>query len=222
MEKVYGPNIKPMMEPLRDVPFPSKTAEILFGEIWSRPQLSIRDRRLLVIGATAMLGRADLIEQQVAGALLNKELTPNSSKKRYCTFGSTPAPATRPRFGAACRRRSRLTPAAADEPAHGSVDLPEPPQVAGTSLAGTHPYVISAEENRALCESTGVAPAADGTAHPIYFYIATQVGMGMTVAGLCAACEFDVEDGPMMASSKVDVPEAARDRANPTGSPAAS
>ena len=54
-----------MMEPLRDVPFPSKTAEILFGEIWNRPQLSIRDRRLLVIGATAMLGRADLIEQQV-------------------------------------------------------------------------------------------------------------------------------------------------------------
>jgi alkylhydroperoxidase/carboxymuconolactone decarboxylase family protein YurZ len=75
MQKVYGPSIKPMIEPLRDVPFPSKTAEILFGEIWSRPQLSIRDRRLLVIGATAMLGRADLIEQQVAGALVNKELT---------------------------------------------------------------------------------------------------------------------------------------------------
>jgi len=83
------------------------------------------------------------------------------------------------------------------------VDLPPPPQVAGTSLAGSQPYVISAEENRALCESTGVGAAADGTAHPIYFYIATQVGMGMTVAGLCAACEFDVDDGPMMASSKV-------------------
>ncbi|HEY3850852.1 MAG TPA: hypothetical protein VGL87_07785 [Steroidobacteraceae bacterium] len=82
-------------------------------------------------------------------------------------------------------------------------DLPAPPQVAGISLAGTIPFTISAEENRALCESTGVAPAADGTAHPIYFYIATQVGMGMTVAGLCATCDFDVEEGPMMASSKV-------------------
>jgi hypothetical protein len=82
-------------------------------------------------------------------------------------------------------------------------DLPAPPQVAGISLDGTKPYLISAEENRALCESTGVAPAKDGTAHPIYFYIATQVGMGMTVAGLCAACDFDVEEGPMMASSKV-------------------
>jgi hypothetical protein len=89
-----------------------------------------------------------------------------------------------------------------DQPAP-TLDLPPPPQVAGISLAGTKPYVISADENRVLCESTGVAPAADGTAHPIYFYIATQVGMGMTVAGLCAACEFDVEDGPMMASSKV-------------------
>jgi hypothetical protein len=83
------------------------------------------------------------------------------------------------------------------------LDLGEPPQVAGKSLAGRAPYIISAEENRALCESTGVTPAADGTAHPIYFYIATQVGMGMTVAGLCAVCEFDVEDGPMMASSQV-------------------
>jgi hypothetical protein len=75
-------------------------------------------------------------------------------------------------------------------------DLPAPPQVAGISLDGAKPYLISAEENRALCESTGVAPAEDGTAHPIYFYIATQVGMGMTVAGLCAACDFDVEEGP--------------------------
>lgn len=82
-------------------------------------------------------------------------------------------------------------------------DLPPPPEVAGVSLAGREPYTISADENRALCESTGVAPAADGSAHPVYFYIATQVGMGMTVAGLCAACDFDVEEGPMMASSQV-------------------
>jgi hypothetical protein len=84
-----------------------------------------------------------------------------------------------------------------------SFDPAEPPKVAGVSLAGHEPYVISADENRALCESTGVAPASDGMAHPIYFFIATQVGMGMTVAGLCDACAFDVEEGPMMASSAV-------------------
>jgi hypothetical protein len=82
-------------------------------------------------------------------------------------------------------------------------ELPPPPGVDGTSLAGTTPYVISAEENRALCASLGAAAAADGTAHPIYFFIATQVGMGQTVAGLCALCDFDVEEGPVIASSSV-------------------
>jgi hypothetical protein len=83
------------------------------------------------------------------------------------------------------------------------MDLSAPPQVAGFSLAGSQPYTISATENAALCASIGVTPAADGTAHPIYFYIATQVGMGQTVAGLCQVCEFNVEDGPMMAGSRV-------------------
>lgn len=81
--------------------------------------------------------------------------------------------------------------------------FPPPPDVAGTSLSGSDTYTISAEENRALCESINATPAADGTAHPIYYYIATQVGMGQTVAGLCEVCEFDVEVGPMMAGSKV-------------------
>jgi hypothetical protein len=83
------------------------------------------------------------------------------------------------------------------------MDLPPPPQVAGYSLKGSQPYTISAAENAALCASIGVQPARDGTAHPIYFYIATQVGMGQTVAGLCQVCEFNIEDGPMMAGSKV-------------------
>ena len=82
-------------------------------------------------------------------------------------------------------------------------ELPPAPDVSGTSLDGTEPYVITAEENAALCRSTGVEPAADGSAHPIYYYVATQVAMGKTVAGVCETCEFDVEDGPMMGSSGV-------------------
>lgn len=81
--------------------------------------------------------------------------------------------------------------------------LPPPPDVVGTSLDGTETYVIDTGQNAALCRSTGVEPAADGTAHPIYYYIATQIAMGQSVAGLCAICEFDVEDGPMMGSSSV-------------------
>jgi hypothetical protein len=85
----------------------------------------------------------------------------------------------------------------------GTANLPPVPDVAGTSLDGTEPYVITAEQNAALCRSTGVQPATDGTAHPIYYYIATQVAMGKTVAGVCGTCAFNVEDGPMMGSSGV-------------------
>ena len=83
------------------------------------------------------------------------------------------------------------------------MDPSSPPAVAGLSLSGSEPYAISETENRELCASIGVAPASDGSAHPIFFYIATQVGMGKTVAGLCEACEFDVADGPMMGASRV-------------------
>lgn len=82
-------------------------------------------------------------------------------------------------------------------------ELPPAPAVAGTSLDGTNVFTITAEENAALCRSTGVESAADGSAHPIYYYIATQVAMGKTVAGVCETCEFDVDDGPMMGSSSV-------------------
>lgn len=84
------------------------------------------------------------------------------------------------------------------------MDFPPPPDVAGTSLAGSEPYIISAQENRDLCATVNATPAADGSAHPIYYYIATQVGMGQTVAGLCKVCDFDVEVGPMMAGSSVN------------------
>ena len=43
--------------------------------MWTLPHLSIRDKRLQVIGAITMLGRADLLEVQLAGAIANEELT---------------------------------------------------------------------------------------------------------------------------------------------------
>jgi hypothetical protein len=85
-----------------------------------------------------------------------------------------------------------------------SPPFPPAPDIAGISLDGTKVFVVSAEENARLCRSTGIEPAADGTAHPIWYYVATQVAMGKSVAGLCAACEFDVDDGPMMGSSGVN------------------
>ncbi|MGV0746030.1 NAD(P)-binding domain-containing protein [Mycolicibacterium sp. XJ870] len=74
MGAVYGKQVADSI-PAQRTPALEKTVDHLFGEIWSRPGLSIRDRRLLVMGATAMLGRTDLIEVQVGGALANDELT---------------------------------------------------------------------------------------------------------------------------------------------------
>jgi 4-carboxymuconolactone decarboxylase len=74
MDEVYGAGFTENL-PAERTPMLEKTVDHLFGEIWSRPGLSVRDRRLLVIGATAALGRADLIEIQVRGALANDELS---------------------------------------------------------------------------------------------------------------------------------------------------
>ena len=73
MDAVYGRGFSRRMPKSND-PFLTETIEQLFANVWSRPHLSVRDRRLLVIGATAAIGRADLIEIQVRGALANGEL----------------------------------------------------------------------------------------------------------------------------------------------------
>lgn len=75
MDTVYGPGVASQTSAVADYPFPGETVRHLFGEIWNRPGLSVRDRRLLVIGATAMMGRADLIQVQIRGAILNEELS---------------------------------------------------------------------------------------------------------------------------------------------------
>ncbi|CAH1663811.1 MULTISPECIES: hypothetical protein [unclassified Chelatococcus] len=84
------------------------------------------------------------------------------------------------------------------------MDFPPAPAVAGTTLDGKDPIIIEPAENAALCRSTNAEPSLDGSAHPIYFFIATQVGMGQTVKGICDICDFDVNEGPMMGSSKVE------------------
>jgi 4-carboxymuconolactone decarboxylase len=45
------------------------TAEHLFGEIWQRPGLTLRDRRLLLVGLLTGLGEHDVTELQLGAAL---------------------------------------------------------------------------------------------------------------------------------------------------------
>ncbi|WP_310964664.1 carboxymuconolactone decarboxylase family protein [Nocardioides terrisoli] len=69
MEKVYGFE---MSDGAGD--FFGYTADHLFADIWNRPGLSDRDRRLLLIGLLAGTGQADVLGIQVPAALANDEL----------------------------------------------------------------------------------------------------------------------------------------------------
>ncbi|GAA5061868.1 carboxymuconolactone decarboxylase family protein [Nocardia callitridis] len=50
------------------------TADHLFADIWSRPALSLRDRRLLLLGALTAQGLFDVADIQIGAALRNEEL----------------------------------------------------------------------------------------------------------------------------------------------------
>jgi 4-carboxymuconolactone decarboxylase len=69
MSEVYGWEF-------RDGPgdFFGYTADHLFADIWNRPGLSDRDRRLLLIGLLAGTGGADVLGIQVPAAYANGEL----------------------------------------------------------------------------------------------------------------------------------------------------
>ena len=53
----------------------------LFAEVWTREVLSIRDRRLLVMGVIAAQGADDVWAVQSAAALANGELTPEELRE---------------------------------------------------------------------------------------------------------------------------------------------
>jgi 4-carboxymuconolactone decarboxylase len=69
MEQVYGFEMSD-----GDGDFFRYTADHLFADIWNRPGLSDRDRRLLLIGMLAGQGANDVLGIQVPAAYANGEL----------------------------------------------------------------------------------------------------------------------------------------------------
>jgi 4-carboxymuconolactone decarboxylase len=55
--------------------------ENLFCDVWTRPELSQRDRRLVMLGAIAALGEGMTFGIQVKAALKNDELTPEQVRE---------------------------------------------------------------------------------------------------------------------------------------------
>jgi 4-carboxymuconolactone decarboxylase len=72
MQEVYGFTVDPA-----DVegPYTAVTVDHLFGTIWTREALDLRDRRLLTVGVLAAQGMHELLEIQFDAALERGELT---------------------------------------------------------------------------------------------------------------------------------------------------
>jgi 4-carboxymuconolactone decarboxylase len=66
-----------------DIPgeFFSVTAEHLFGDIWTRDGLTVRERRLMLFGAIAALGEAAVLPVQLNAALAREEFTPDQLRE---------------------------------------------------------------------------------------------------------------------------------------------
>jgi 4-carboxymuconolactone decarboxylase len=77
MNEVYGwemPNVE------SDDYF-ALTADHLFGNIWTRPGLSMRDKRMMTLTVVTALGNSDLAEIQANAALHNGEFTVSELKE---------------------------------------------------------------------------------------------------------------------------------------------
>jgi len=77
MNEVYGwemPNIE-------GDPFFDLTVDHLFGSIWTRPGLTMRDKRLMTLTVVTAVGNSDLAEIQANAALANGELTETELKE---------------------------------------------------------------------------------------------------------------------------------------------
>jgi 4-carboxymuconolactone decarboxylase len=72
MDEVYGFSVDPDQF---EAPYVAFTVDHLFGQVWTRPDLGIRDRRLLTIGVLAAMGQYKLVEIQFQSALDRGELT---------------------------------------------------------------------------------------------------------------------------------------------------
>jgi hypothetical protein len=79
----------------------------------------------------------------------------------------------------------------------GLEDLP------GTKLAEGS-FTVTEEDERQVRQVIGGTSPTDGTAHPLWAYIATQRGIGISIRDLCALADFDVDDGPMLGSTEME------------------
>lgn len=77
--KVYAGDV--VVPPEGASAFADLMLEQVFAEVWTRPALPIRDRRLLIMGVIAALGESATWKIQVRAALKNGELTAEQARE---------------------------------------------------------------------------------------------------------------------------------------------
>jgi len=79
MKKVYAGDV--VVPPEGAMPFADLMLEQVFAEVWTRPALSVRERRLLIMGVIAAMGESMTWGIQAKAALKNGELTPEQLRE---------------------------------------------------------------------------------------------------------------------------------------------
>ena len=79
MKKVYAGDVP--VPPEGASPFADIMLEQVFAEVWTRPALSVRDRRLVIMGVIAAMGESMTWGIQAKAALKNGELTPEQLRE---------------------------------------------------------------------------------------------------------------------------------------------
>jgi 4-carboxymuconolactone decarboxylase len=79
MKKVYAGDVP--VPPEGASPFADIMLEQVFAEVWTRPALSVRERRLLIMGVVACMGESMTWGIQAMAALKNGELTPEQVRE---------------------------------------------------------------------------------------------------------------------------------------------
>ena len=86
IEKVYAGDV--VAPPKGAMAFSDLMLESLFAEVWTREELSIRDRRMILFGAIGALGERDTFAIQARAALKNEELTPEQLREIIITLAN--------------------------------------------------------------------------------------------------------------------------------------
>ena len=79
IKKVYAGDV--VVPPKGAMAFSDLMLESLFAEVWTREELSMRDRRLILFGAIGALGERDTFGIQAKASLKNGEMTPEQLRE---------------------------------------------------------------------------------------------------------------------------------------------